>query len=287
MSHPLSQRVFIALQHVLPQHLLSRLTGYLAASRIAVLKDFLIRRFIAAFAVDMREALDPDPASYANFNAFFTRALAPGARPLDHAPEAMVSPADGAISQLGRIAAGLVVQAKNHWFSSAELLGDPRLASRFDEGSFATIYLSPRDYHRVHMPMTGRLVAMRYIPGRLFSVNQSTAENVPRLFARNERLVCQFETAHGPMVMVLVGAMIVAGIETIWSGPITPAGQHTLAIDLEMPAGERSLEKGAEMGRFQLGSTVILLLPRGVASWEAELVEGSAVRMGARIATLG
>ena len=137
------------------------------------------------------------------------------------------------------------------------------------------------------MPMAGRLVAMRYIPGRLFSVNQSTADHVPRLFARNERLVCQFETAHGPLVMVLVGAMIVAGIETIWSGPITPAGQHALAIDFEIPASERSLEKGAEMGRFQLGSTVILLLPRGVASWEPTFVEGSVVRMGARIATLG
>ena len=287
MSHPLSRRVFVILQHVLPQHLLSRLAGRLAGSRIALLKNFLIRRFIATFAVDMHEALDPDPSSYVDFNAFFTRALAPGARPLDSAPESLVSPADGAISQLGQIVAGRIVQAKGHWFSSAELLGDPRLASRFDEGAFATVYLSPRDYHRVHMPMAGRLVAMRYIPGRLFSVNQSTADHVPRLFARNERLVCQFETAHGPLVMVLVGAMIVAGIETIWSGPITPAGQHALAIDFEIPASERSLEKGAEMGRFQLGSTVILLLPRGVASWEPTFVEGSVVRMGARIATLG
>ena len=287
MNHSLPRRAFVALQYLVPQHLLSRLFGYLAGSRIPVLKDFLIRRFIAAFAVDMREALDPDPSSYADFNAFFTRALAPGARPLDSAPDPLVSPADGAISQLGRIEAGRIVQAKGHWFSSAELLDDPQLARRFDEGSFATIYLSPRDYHRVHMPLAGRLVAMHYIPGCLFSVNQSTAEHVPRLFARNERLVCQFETAHGPLAMVLVGAMIVAGIETVWSGPITPAGQHTLAIDLEMPASERSLEKGAEMGRFQLGSTVILLLPRGVASWDPALGEGSTVHMGARIATLG
>ena len=286
-ARSLRERLFIALQHLLPQHLLSRGAAVLAHSRLQPLKDWLIRRFIAHFAVDMSEAAEPDPGAYPHFNAFFTRALREGMRPVDAAPRAITSPADGAVSQLGAIEDGRMFQAKGHWFSAAELLADPADARLFANGSFATIYLSPRDYHRVHMPMTGRLVAMRYIPGRLFSVNQSTAENVPRLFARNERLVCQFETAHGPLVMVLVGAMIVAGIETIWSGPITPAGQHALAIDFEIPASERSLEKGAEMGRFQLGSTVILLLPRGVASWEPTFVEGSVVRMGARIATLG
>jgi phosphatidylserine decarboxylase len=287
MNHTLSRRLFVAIQHLLPQHLLSRLAGRLASSRTVMLKDLLIRRFIAAFAVDMTEALRPDPAAYEDFNAFFTRALAPGARPLDESPLALVSPSDGAISQLGSVAEGRIVQAKGHWYSSTELLDDQQRARQFNGGSFATIYLSPRDYHRVHMPMAGRLVAMRYVPGRLFSVNRTTAEGVPRLFARNERLVCHFETDHGPMAMVLVGAMIVAGIETVWSGPIAPAGHQPLAIDLEMPASARVLAKGAEMGRFQLGSTVILLLPQGVVRWDEGLGEGAGVRMGERIGSLG
>jgi phosphatidylserine decarboxylase len=204
-ARSLRERLFIAMQHLLPQHLLSRLTGVLARSGFQPLKDWLIRRFIAHFAVDMSEAAEPDPGAYPHFNAFFTRALREGMRPVDAAPRAITSPADGAVSQLGAIEDGRMFQAKGHWFSAAELLADPADARLFANGSFATIYLSPRDYHRVHMPLAGRLRALRYVPGKLFSVNQVTAESVPGLFARNERLVCLFDTEHGPLAMVLVG----------------------------------------------------------------------------------
>ena len=280
---PARDKAFVLLQHLLPQHTLSRLTGALASSRLEFLKNWLITRFIAAFHVDMREAAEPDPRAYANFNAFFTRALREGARPVDMAAAAIVSPADGAVSQAGGISAGRIVQAKGRSYSVAELLADDAEASDFEGGSFATIYLSPRDYHRVHMPCHARLTGLRYVPGRLFSVNGVTAESVPGLFARNERLVCRFETAHGPMAMVLVGAMVVAGIETVWTGPVTPAGRTVLSMDLESDAAARTLAKGAEMGRFQLGSTVILLLPRGVSGWDDHMVAAAPLRMGQRI----
>jgi phosphatidylserine decarboxylase len=222
-----------------------------------------------------------------HFNAFFTRALRPGARPVDSADEALSSPADGAVSQIGAIEDGGIFQAKGHWFSTAELLADAADARLFEDGAFATIYLSPRDYHRVHMPLAGCLRRLRYVPGRLFSVNRVTAESVPGLFARNERLVCLFDTAHGPMALVLVGAMVVAGIETVWTGAVTPAGRQVLTVDLALDAAARSLDKGAEMGRFQLGSTVVLLLPRGVARWDEALVAGSPLRMGERMGSLG
>ncbi len=277
------ETAFVALQYLLPQHALSRLTGALARSTLPFLKNWLIERFIAAFGVDMREAAQPEPRAYPHFNAFFTRALRPGARPVDVAPEAIVSPADGAVSQAGEITGGRILQAKGRDYTAAELLADPRDALLFEGGSFATIYLSPRDYHRVHMPCGARLTFMRYIPGDLFSVNAVTAASVPSLFARNERLVCRFETAHGPMAMVLVGAMVVAGIETVWTGPVAPAGRSVLSIDLESPSTSRELAKGAEMGRFQLGSTVILLLPRGAARWATGFSAGAPLRMGQRI----
>jgi phosphatidylserine decarboxylase len=280
---PWRDRLFVIAQHLLPQHTLSRLTGWLAQSRIAPLKDWLIRRFIAAFDVDMREAAQPDPATYANFNAFFTRALREGARPVVADPAALASPADGAVSEAGAITGGRIVQAKGHWYTCAELLASAEDARLFEDGEFATIYLSPRDYHRVHMPVAGRLTALRYVPGKLFSVNQVTAENVPGVFARNERLVCRFETEHGPMALVMVGAMIVAGIETVWTGPVTPAGGQVLSIDFERDAAARTLDKGAEMGRFQLGSTVILLFPRHTVRLDDGLVAGAPLRMGQRI----
>lgn len=276
-------QLFVALQLVLPHHLLSRCAAFLAISRIEWLKNFLIRRFIAAFRVDMSEAVDPIVENYAHFNDFFTRALCEGARPLDEAPEAVLSPADGAVSQLGAIEVGNLMQAKGHWFSAAELLASEADARLFHGGSFATVYLSPRDYHRVHMPVDARLRAMRYVPGRLFSVNRVTTEGVPRLFARNERLVCLFDTERGPMAMVLVGAMIVAGIETVWSGPVTPAGHGVLEFGYGDATPPPSLRKGEEMGRFQLGSTVILLFPSATVTWEAELAAGSTLRMGQRI----
>jgi phosphatidylserine decarboxylase len=210
--------LFIILQHLLPQHTLSRITGWLAGTNIEWIKNPLMRLFAKHFKVDMSEAAEPELEAYACFNDFFTRALREGARLVDSAANSVVCPADGAISQLGAIEDGRLFQAKGRMYTAAELLADAERAEQFRNGSFATIYLSPRDYHRVHMPIAGELSAQTYVPGKLFSVNQATAENVERLFARNERLVCYFDTEAGPVAMVLVGAMIVAGIETVWSG---------------------------------------------------------------------
>jgi len=275
-------RLFILLQHILPHHLLSRCTGLLADLRAPRwLKDQVIGVFVRFFDVDMAEAEEPDYRRYANFNAFFTRPLRPGVRPLAAAD--VLCPADGAISQIGRIEQGLLFQAKGRYFTAAELLGDPQRAAPFRDGHYATIYLSPRDYHRVHMPLAGKLVATTYVPGRLFSVNAATADGVDRLFARNERLVCHFETAVGPMAMVLVGAMIVAGIETVWSGRVAPPPRVPVTIDYQALPEAVALDRGAEMGRFCLGSTVILLFPEGALSWQAECMAGSAVRMGSAL----
>jgi len=271
--------VFIILQHLLPQHLLSRLVGRLAECRSPWLKNILISQFIRQYKVNMEEAAADSPQDYANFNDFFTRALKADARPLG---EGLLSPADGTLSQFGRLTtAGKLVQAKGHTFSVQTLLGgDKALADEFLNGSFATVYLSPSDYHRVHMPVTGTLREMIYVPGRLFSVNQATANYVPGLFARNERLVCIFDTEHGPMAMVLVGAMIVAAIETVWSGQVTPLSGHPQRMRFGQPI---VLEKGAEMGRFKLGSTVVLCFAKPVAFGNHAL--GATVQMGQSLAT--
>ncbi|TMM48371.1 archaetidylserine decarboxylase [Qipengyuania marisflavi] len=269
---------FIWLQHALPHHALSRGVGKLASSTVPMVKDTLIRRFIAAYDVDMGEAALP-VSDYASFNDFFTRALKPGARALGDAATQILSPADGAISQIGQISAGRVFQAKGHDFSVAELLGgDAKAAAQFEGGAFATIYLSPRDYHRVHMPAAGELNSATYVPGDLFSVNQVTAENVTGLFARNERLACLFSGEVGQFASVMVGAMIVAGIETVWSGPAEPHGRKL--VRSEFAGGERQLAAGDEMGRFVLGSTVVLLFEPGVVEWLPSLSPGSTVRMG-------
>ena len=272
--------LFILFQHIVPQHYLSRLTGWLAEVRHPLwLKNFLIQQFVRRFEVDMAEAQQPDPTAYANFNDFFTRALCEGARPIADAD--LVCPADGAISQLGEIEEGRIFQAKGQHFSTRELLGgDEERAAQFTDGQFATIYLSPRDYHRVHMPLAGQLSATSYIPGDLFSVNAVTAENVERLFARNERLVCYFDTDVGPMAMILVGAMVVAGIETVWSGQVAPATDAPGVLDYQRLPQPVSLAKGEEMGRFKLGSTVILLFPRGSMSWDERYVAGTSTRLG-------
>ncbi|MFV0279075.1 MAG: archaetidylserine decarboxylase [Parahaliea sp.] len=278
--------LFIALQHLIPQHLLSRLAGALAELRQPLwLKDWIIRRFISHFRVDMSEAADPRPDSYDNFNAFFTRALRAGARPIAGAP--VVCPADGAISQLGKIDDHSIFQAKGHAYSTRALLGgDSERAEQFRNGCFATIYLSPRDYHRVHMPVAGRLVGTRYIPGDLFSVNGVTADRVERLFARNERLVCYFDTEFGPMAMVLVGAMIVAGIETVWGAQEVPPPRRILSTDFSAAPAEVRLDKGAEMGRFKLGSTVILLFPQGAVEWDSRYRAGTPTRLGEALAAV-
>ncbi|MEA2118291.1 archaetidylserine decarboxylase [Halovibrio sp. HP20-50] len=255
----LSQKAFSLLQYPLPQHALSRLTGKFAQCDNPWLKDTLIRAFIKRFNVDMSQALEPDPSAYATFNDFFTRALKADARPLG---DGILSPADGTLSQYGRLQAGQLVQAKGHTYSAQTLLGgETALAEEFLGGSFATVYLSPRDYHRVHMPITGTLREMIYVPGRLFSVNQATANYVPGLFARNERLVCVFDTSQGPLAMVLVGAMIVAAIETVWSGQVTPLSGQPQRMQFGQPI---TLEKGAEMGRFKLGSTVVMCFAKPV-----------------------
>jgi phosphatidylserine decarboxylase len=272
--------LFILFQNIVPQHLLSRCAGFLAALRHPEwLKNWLIRQFINHFDVDMSEAAESDYTRYACFNDFFTRALAGGARPLADAD--ILCPADGAISQKGEIANGLLFQAKGRYFSAQDLLGgDVARAAQFVGGQFATIYLSPKDYHRLHMPVTGRLTATCYIPGELFSVNGVTAENVDRLFARNERLVCYFDTEYGPMAMVLVGAMIVAGIETVWSGRVAPPPKLPVAMDYVNLPKPVELAKGDEMGRFMLGSTVILLFPKDTVAFDERFVAGALTRMG-------
>ena len=282
----IKQSLFIASQYLLPHHTLSRLVGLLAECRAPWLKNRLISAFIERYQVNMDEALRKDADSFAHFNDFFTRELQPGARPLNDTPDAILCPADGAISQLGPIKSGRIFQAKGHSFSALELLGgDAERAAPFMGGEFATVYLSPKDYHRVHMPLTGTLREMVYVPGRLFSVNQTTAENVPELFARNERVVCIFDTERGPMAVVLVGAMIVASIETVWAGLVTPPKRElkTTRYD-EAARGEIRLEKGAEMGRFKLGSTAIVLFGPDQVQWAEDLDAGTPVRMGQLLA---
>lgn len=272
---------FILLQHLVPQHALTRLAGALAASERPWLRGPLIRRFAAAYGVDMAEAARGLDA-FASFNDFFTRELKPGARALADADAFILSPADGAVSQLGRITGGRIFQAKGREFTAAELLGHGAdAAARFEGGQFITIYLSPKDYHRVHMPAAGVLQSTAYIPGDLFSVNAQTAEGVDRLFARNERLACLFGGADGAFASVMVGAMIVAGIDTIWPHRFAGHGRDVMREDFA--DGAISLAAGAEMGRFYLGSTVVLLFGPGRVEWLEGLKAGDPVRMGQAI----
>ena len=284
----MQQRLFILSQYLLPHHLLSRLIGCAAECKASWFKNRLINWFAQQYQVNMSEAEVEQLDAYEHFNAFFTRALKAGARPLDATPQAILCPADGAISQFGPIEHGRIFQAKGHSFSVLELLGgDNQRAAAFMGGEFATIYLSPKDYHRVHMPLAGTLREMVYVPGRLFSVNQTTAENVPELFARNERVVCLFDTERGPMAVVLVGAMIVASIETVWAGLVTPPKRELKTTRYDAAArAPISLEKGAELGRFKLGSTAIVLFGPEQVQWASELAAGTPVRMGQRLSDL-
>jgi phosphatidylserine decarboxylase len=281
----LKQRLFLAGQYLLPHHALSRLIGAAAECRAEWFKNPLISWFVKRYQVDMSEAAVGNPHAYEHFNAFFTRALRDGARPLDATPGAILSPADGAISQLGAIEHGRLFQAKGHSFSLLELLGgDAEMAAPFMGGQFATVYLSPKDYHRVHMPLAGTLREMVYVPGKLFSVNGFTAENVPDLFARNERVVCLFDTERGPMAVVLVGAMIVASIETVWAGLVTPPKRALRHFRYGAAAQQPiHLDKGAELGRFKLGSTAIVLFGPEQVRWAEGLGAGSPLRMGQQL----
>ena len=275
-----------ALTYVLPHRLLSSLARRLAYSTNPSIKQWLIDSVTRKFGVDLSEAAEPDPRAYPSFNAFFTRALKPGARIADPDPSALLMPADGHISQCGDIVDGRIFQAKGQSYTAAELLGDAEAARPFADGLFATVYLSPRDYHRVHMPWTGTLRETVHVPGRLFSVGTDAVANVPRLFARNERLVCHFDTDFGPMVSVMVGALLVSGVETVWSGEEIPA--YGTAITRKDYRGKGiTLERFAEMARFNYGSTVIVLLPPGVATLSPELESESPVRLGQRLATMG
>ena len=273
------------LTHVLPHRLLSSLARRLAYSDHPRLRAWLIDTVTRRFGVDMAEAAQSDPASYPTFNAFFTRALKPGVRVADPDPRALVMPADGRISQCGPIEQGRIFQAKGQSFTAAELLGDADAAKPYQDGLFATIYLSPKDYHRVHMPWTGKLLSTTHVPGRLFSVGPAAVQHVPRLFARNERLACHFETDFGPMAVVMVGAMLVSGVETTWSGEEIPAYGHRV-VSRDWRAEDITIERFEEMARFNYGSTVIVLVPGGVATLAPGLQGESPVRLGQRLATL-
>ncbi|MGO1247031.1 MAG: archaetidylserine decarboxylase [Oceanisphaera sp.] len=277
----MTEHLKILLQYLLPKHLVSRLIGRLAAKEGGRLPQWLIERFIRQYNVDMSEAVHENPANYPSFNAFFTRALKPNARPIIEDEQTLAMPVDGAISQLAPIMQGRIIQAKGHDYSARALLGgDKALAAPFMGGDFATIYLAPKDYHRIHMPIAGVLKTMIYVPGDLFSVNPLTASRVPELFARNERVVCIFDTIAGPMSLVLVGATIVASIETVWAGTVTPpAGKRIQRWDYEPETAPR-FAKGDEMGRFKLGSTVVCLFAPNSVTLPEDLLPGTPTRMG-------
>jgi len=272
-------------QYLLPKRALTAFAGWCAASRARWWTRAVIPWFIRRYGVNMTEAANPDPASYASFNDFFTRALRPGARPLSKAD--WVCPVDGAVSQFGAIAHDQIFQAKGHHYSTRALVGgDAALAALFDDGQFATVYLSPRDYHRIHMPCDGRLRRMIHVPGDLFSVNPVTARGVPGLFARNERVVCVFDTDFGPFVHVLVGATIVGSMATVWHGQVNPPRPGQVR-EWRYDDSPISLRQGDEMGRFLLGSTVVMLFPKIGLSFSPAWAPDAAVRMGEAMAQRG
>ena len=276
-------RLFVWLQYLLPQHGLSRLV--LAATRVRTpwFKNWTIGGFLKLFPVDMTEAAESDPYAFGSFNEFFTRALKEGVRPIARQDDCIVSPVDGCISEAGTIDRDRLLQAKGRHYRLTELLAAQPWASRFEGGSFAAIYLAPFNYHRVHMPLRGTLRETVYVPGRLFSVNAVTAQHVPGLFARNERVLTLFDAAFGQFALVLVGALNVGSITTVWAGDITPAARRVIA---KVPAAATTLEKGAELGRFNMGSTVILLIEPNRARWRPEVHSGSAVKLGQSLGVL-
>ena len=275
----------VALQYLLPHRLLSRLALHAANWRWRPWKDWLIGMVVRRFDVNMDEAAQPDPHAYPSFNTFFTRALKPGARVADSDPRALLMPADGRISQLGQIESGRIFQAKGQSYTAAELLGDADAAAPFNDGLFATVYLAPRDYHRVHMPWTGTLRETVHVPGRIFSVAPFAVQAIPRVFARNERLVCHFDTDFGPMCVVMVGALLVSGVETVWSGVEIPRYASKI-VRKDWRGKHITIERFAEMARFNYGSTVIVLLPKNAATLAPNLATESPVRLGERLATL-
>lgn len=279
----MSDRLSVLPQYFLPKQALTQLMGRLANLQAGSTTTAVIKWFIQRYQVDMSEAANPDPAAYPSFNAFFTRALRPGARPLAQAD--WICPVDGAISQLGPIQGEQIFQAKGHHYSTQALVGgDAQLAAQFQDGNFATIYLSPRDYHRIHMPCAGKLLRMIHVPGELFSVNPTTARGVPGLFARNERVVCVFDGPFGPFVMVLVGATIVGSMATVWHGIVNPPRTGKIR-EWNYAQQDVQLAQGAEMGRFLLGSTIVLLTPKSDMQFNPEWQTAKPVRLGETMAT--
>lgn len=279
------EKMLVRLQNLLPQRWLTRQVYRLMRSEVRWLKNTLITVISGAAGVDWREAPSTDIDDYTSFNAFFTRPMRDGARPLDPDPSVLICPSDGRISEAGRINGDQLLQAKGRLYSLTGLLAEDESCHAFEGGLFCTVYLSPRDYHRVHMPFAGQLQRMIHVPGDLFSVAPYTVRQVPDLFARNERVVSVFDSDLGPLAVVLVGAMLVASMETVWAGAVTPADARETGR-FSYPTGEVTLARGEEMGRFNMGSTVICLLPRGVAQLDPELRAGMPVRMGQRLATL-
>ncbi len=285
----LLDKLFALLLYLIPHHLLSAGMHWLTRCEWVPLKNQLIRGAIRLYHVDMALAEEPVPENYPSFNAFFTRKLRSDARPASTEPDAVLCPVDGAVSQAGDIEDGRIFQAKGHQFDLLELLGgNEDWAQAFEDGSFATIYLSPRDYHRIHMPLTGNLSDMCHVPGRLFSVSPSTTRTVPRLFSRNERVINLFETDAGPMAVIMVGAIFVSSMDTVWAGTVTPASKRVTRWNYSDNQNLKpvSLNKGDEMGRFNMGSTVILLFPKGTVSWANHFRPDQKVHMGEKIATL-
>lgn len=276
-------RLFVWLQHLLPQHALSRLVLHATRIRAPWFKNRLVRGFMKLYTIDMTEAAQIDPLSYGSFNEFFTRALKPDVRRIADRPDEIACPVDGTISEAGRIEGDRLLQAKGRHYTLAELLASQRWASRFEGGAFATIYLAPFNYHRVHMPVSGHLRETVYIPGRLFSVNAVTTARVPQLFARNERVLTFFDTAFGEAAFILVGALNVGSMATVWAGDITPAPRRAATT---LPPQEITLQKGAELGRFNMGSTVILLFQAGRAHWHDGVHAGATVQLGQALGTL-
>jgi len=281
-------RAFVALQHLLPQHGISRVVLAATRSRSPAFKNALIRLFVKGFRPDMSDAVEPDPTAYASFNEFFTRALRAQSRPVDSDPRAIVSPVDGTVSEAGVLTEDRILQAKGHDYSLRALLaGSGAWERSFTGGIFATIYLAPYNYHRIHMALGGELRESFYVPGRLFSVNRTTAKLVPGLFSRNERVFCGFDSGGMPWAIILVGALNVGSMATVWHGDVTPR-RHRVVTPLPVTEvlAPANLAKGDEMARFNMGSTVILLFPPGAAEWTASLVAGKVLRMGERIGTL-
>jgi len=278
---------FAFIQQILPQQWLSRTMHRLARSRHPLVRGLLLRTVLGAYPqIDMSEAVQPDPYAYESFNAFFTRALRPAARTVTLVPEEVASPVDGTVSQLGRIEAGSLVQAKGMRYTTAALLADEAAAARYAGGSFACLYLAPYNYHRIHMPLAGRLTAARYVPGDLYSVNAATARAIPNLFARNERVVCEFETSLGPLAMIFVGALFVGSIETVFAGEINPPPVRGGAVRAIVGGIGRDYARGEEIGRFNMGSTVVALFGRE-ATFAPQFGPGATVRLGQALARIG